>query len=101
AAPARLLRPASSAAFRRERREVLVAASGKADEDSLPWVTCGKLARACERMRAFERRQDALELCAFARGRERIPVPRDAVLDAPDRLQQCMLGTHGRVVEAC
>src|SRR5690606_8128731 len=83
----------------REDRHVLVAAARKADQDPRAAVRQRPAARAGERVRAFERRQDALGLAAFVEGRERLVVARRHVLHAADALEQRVLGADARIVE--
>src|SRR5215471_6903338 len=75
----------------REDRHVLVAAAREADQDPLTAIRRGPALRARERVRALERRQDALRRAALRERRERLVVARGDVLDAPNRLQQRVL----------
>src|SRR5690606_3071615 len=84
----------------REDRHILVAAARKPDEDPRARVLLRPTFRARERVRALERRQDALGLAAFVERGERFVIARSDVVDAADRFQQRVLGPDAGIVEA-
>src|SRR5215471_8259837 len=84
----------------REDRHVLVAAAREPDQDPFATIRRGPALRARERVRALERGQDALGRATLAERGERLVVARGHVLDATDRLQERVLRSNARIIEA-
>src|SRR5215831_5434061 len=82
-----------------ERRHVLVAATGKTDEDGAAWMGPRPPRRTRERVRALERWQDSFELAELPHALERLRIARGLITHATTRRQQRMLWPYARIVE--
>ena len=81
-------------------RHVFVAAARVTDQYSFAGITLRPLFRVRESMRCFQRRQNALCFAEFLQRFERIVVAGGNVVHATGRLQQRVLRTNARIVEA-
>ena len=88
------------AQLRRQRRHVLVAAPGQADQYPLARMLGGPAARTHQGVSALECRQNSFQLAALAQCRQRLLVIGALVAHAADRMQQRMLWPDSRIVES-